>query len=188
MKCQRKRPSEPGTPAVSKGVTIILVCCHVPQSNRSLPHPRVRTLGKGEARIRTPSHPRTVAEQKLFLDLQGQNNQYCPTVLAGGIKSGKADRWMWGAVLRAWIQLHAKHSLLHGILQTRPYPTASPPHFTHQVHPAHLTVSIISQPERRDPSGDSWKCHLPLHFGSATSIPSAITHTHTHTHTHTLLP
>lgn len=50
-------PSEPGTPAVSKGVTII----HVPQSKTLI------STSPSSGVPDTPSRPRTEAEQKLYV-------------------------------------------------------------------------------------------------------------------------
>ena len=76
------------------------------------------------------------------------------------------------------------HTYTHGILQIRPYPTASlhthtpsascPPHRCH-----HHTFSWRVSRGMRDPSGDSWKCHPPTP-SVRHPHPLAVPFTHTH--------
>lgn len=113
----------------------------------SLPHPRVRRSGKGK---RESLHPATQNQKQnrncICSDLQqGRNNQHCPTVLAGGIKVRKSRSLDVGRSLGS-VDPIARYSLLHGVLQTRPYPTASlHTSYTECILPTSRFPSSVSQ-------------------------------------------
>jgi hypothetical protein len=159
------------------------------KATSSLPHPLVVRPQKGEARIPIPGHPHAGAEQREYSELQGQNNKHCPTVLAGD-KSGTGKISGLGAQFGERGYDHTRTHTYKGFYKPAPTPLpASPLHTPSTSCPSHRShhhiLSLGESAERWDPSGDSWKCHLPTPRVRHPHPLCCTLHTHTHTHTHT---